>query len=407
MAGDTYTPAIRHISAKAPYAIPLCSSMAVLVLYNTVFWLLDQFDWDQSFTRFISLAILAALAITARSPKSLITINTRYRPAALLSACLIVYAVINGVGIASKSIMLPVPNDIGTTVQEAAIRFFNEGLNPYQIIISRNYGQGFHYGPGMFLGYALCALTPDHGIKFMNVPLLMLSILFVYLLGANKENSQNPKATGLFAVALFLLPHRIWSELFEQGVIDMLPMMLILASLYAAGKKSWAWAGFCAGLSFSVKFSPAVMLIMLLVAGSCNRRFLAGGLIGLVPMFPFFYWDSVAMIHNSILFHLTKTWDTTSIYSITPAALHFTLPLFQLAALAIILSRACLQPRIESTLYWLLLLITATEMVYVQIHGNHLIWLLPLAAVHFSNYRYAFLPRIAQLLLPPPPSPNH
>ena len=192
-----------------------------------------------------------------------------------------------------------------------------------------------------------------------------------------------------------LLLDRIGYELFHQGVIDIFPITLILFSLLCVGHRAWFIAGLLAGVSFSAKFSPGVFYLALFLKRERVPRFFAGVACGLLPMAVFLAWDAGPLVRNYLGFHLLKGYDSTSLYSITPPALHLLFPLAQLVAAACILAGNYgdrIEPR--SLVYRLLLLILVFVATYKEVHQNHLIWFIPLAALHLGVNRQGFVPGV-------------
>ena len=192
---------------------------------------------------------------------------------------------------------------------------------------------------------------------------------------------------------LTLLPNRLWYELFYQGVIDIFPITLILLSLLCLDRRALFLAGLLAGVSFSAKFSPGVFYLALFLKRERVPRFFVGLACGLLPMAAFVAWDAGALVRNYLVFHLIKGYDSTSLYSITPRELHLLFPVAQVVGAACILAGNYgdrIEPR--PLIYRLLLLILVFEATYKEVHENHLIWFIPLAALHLGVSRHNFLP---------------
>jgi hypothetical protein len=387
----------------------LLSPIALLLAYALLFDLLDRFDWGEAFVRFACLAALMAMVVVT-PPRLLVAAEgtaKQQRLGLILAAVLALVLLERGLYSVVEDLTKPPVVDIGITTQDGVRMLLLRGENPYQSRTIAVLGDdsnywGFKYGPTMLLGYAACALSEDHGIKLMNGLYLALCGILVYTLGRGPGRSTADHATGLFCAALLVLPHRIWYETFHQGAIDIFPVVLILASLRAGAAGAWFVAGLLAGLSFSAKFSPAIFYLLLLVGWPLNRRLVAGILVGLLPFLPFALWDGQALLRNYLLFHLKKPPDSTSLYSITPRALHVVFPILQVVAAAVVIvgnRRAgdCAPFRT----FWLLVLILAAEITYKEVHGNHLIWIVPFAAIHLGRGHREFLPSTWNALFRP------
>lgn len=286
----------------------IVSATLVLVAYAAIFDLLDRYDWDQAFVRFACLASLLAM-----------TLGTRRRPGdtppramgeftAIVAPALTVLALNWGIYKSLADLDKPPVVDIGQTTQEAARLVFLDGQNPYQsrtiAVLGDNPSMwGFKYGPTMILGYAISAVTPTNGIKYTSLVYLGVTVVLVFLLGRGRGEMSESTATAWFCCTLMLLPNRLWHELFHQGANDIFPVMLILGSILAVRRKSWALAGLLAGLSLSAKVSPAIFYLFLFVRRRPEPRFVAGFAAGLVPLLPFLAWDPGALFRNVVLFH--------------------------------------------------------------------------------------------------------
>ncbi|SIO56386.1 Protein of unknown function [Singulisphaera sp. GP187] len=384
-------------------ALAIVSATLVLVAYAAIFDLLDRYDWDQAFVRFACLASLLAM-----------TLGTRRRPdmppheageiAAIVAPAFAILALNWGLYKSLEDLHSPPVVDIGQTTQEAARLVFLDGKNPYEsrtiAVLGDNPSMwGFKYGPTMILGYAISVVNPANGIKSTSLAYLGATVVLVFLLGRGRGEMSESTATAWFCCTLMLLPNRLWHELFHQGSNDIFPVMLILGSILAVRGKAWAWAGLLAGLSLTAKVSPAIFYLVLFVRRRPEPRFVVGFAAGLVPLLPFLAWDAGALFRNVVLFHSTKAADSTSLYSITPKELHYAFTAIQLMTIALVIAKnfhARLDHR--SLVFWYLVLTLLCEMSYREVHGNHLIWFMPFAALQFGWNRQAFLPNIASAL---------
>jgi hypothetical protein len=376
----------------------LLSSTAVLTAAAILYFLLDRYDWDQAFVRFVCLASLLAVCLLARGPPIAHSSDVAVRIEFILAVGLTLFLVERALYLGWDEIGLPPRVDVGVTTRDAARMLLLDGKNPYRSETIAVLGDdprywGYKYGPAMIFGYSICAVFGESGVKIANLGYLVLTLLAVFLLARNQDHPRGGYTTAWFCCALTLLPNRIWYELLYQGVIDIFPITLILFSLLSIGRKAWFVAGLLAGLSFSSKFSPGVFYLALFLRHERVPRFLAGLACGLLPLGAFLAWDSGALLRNFLVFHLIKGYDSTSLYSIMPRELHAIFPLVQIAAATCILAgnyRDRIGP--TSLAYRLLLLILVVEMTYKEVHENHLIWFVPLAALHLGANRHGLLP---------------
>jgi hypothetical protein len=289
----------------------------------------------------------------------------------------------------------PLTVDIGAITQEAAKMLFTQFQNPYQsatlnvLLPQPGYG-GFKYGPIMILGYLPSAFFPQSGYKMMNVLYLLLSLACLgYLSWQQGFARARNLATVVFVLTLALIPERVGHELFLIGANDILPIFLLVLSMVFLKKNDDFWAGLFAGLSFSAKFSPAVFLIALLVRKEFRGKFFLGVGAGLLPNLFFLAWDYGSFLRNVFLFNAVKSYDSTSLYWITPRRLHFIFSLIQFGACLGFWARSFFK-RLEvmELITSFILLLTIIEATYRQVHANHLIWFIPFLALLFGVNRY-------------------
>lgn len=282
--------------------------------------------------------------------------------------------------------------DMGQITQQAAVAFFRNKDNPYKkkdlAAIRTKSGEiyaGFKYGPVMFFGFGASAFL-TFGIKITNVVLFALTVLLAVMLCVSKEFSlmQN-LARAVFVFAAVIVPERIWYELFVSGAPDLLPGALVLASLVALKNDKTFLAGLLAGLSVSAKVAPAIFLIAVYMRWPLDRKMWKGVVIGLFPTILFCFAAPAEFFNNVILFHAVKGYSASSIISITPLFLHWIFPLIQFIAVVLTIKCNCSRSlTASSAMFSYLVLLAIIEMTYGEVHGNHLLWFLPVVAVALS-----------------------
>lgn len=384
--------------------LSLFSAAISFVICAVIFQTLHVYDWGQPFAKFICLGSFFALILYLfkhhdhnRSENKIVhTIEIIF---AVLIITTTLYSVFSTYG---PYLVQPPFVDIGYTTQGAASLLFLEGQNPYQSSTLSVVGDnpsywGYKYGPFMIVGYAASAFLPQTGYKLMNYLYLALTIGLVAALGFDHRQKMLPNtATILYSLALFVIPQYLWFELFQQGANDIFPLMLLLASLLAIRWHYWWVAGLLLGLSFSAKFAPALFLMILLMRKSTPRTFFYGTLVGLAPFLPFLAWDAPALIQNNFIFHFTKAFDSTSLYSLLPKQLHYIFPVTQLLSIGymFIMTFARRIDYREVTLHFTLLYLII-EATYTEVHRNHFIIFVPFIALLVSWYRYSFITKWA------------
>ncbi len=379
----------------------LLGPLLLLGLYGFIFHLFMIYDWEHPLVKVGCFAGLFALVLRVflnrdgGPDREKVSLGVEV---ALVSA-LLGLVVVNGLDEYAAQLLEPPRIDIGRTTQRAAELFFSELENPYAdntiARLNDNPEQwGFKYGPLMFLGYGFSAVFPQSGLKLSSAVFLLITLVMIGLLVWNeqKRRLENIGAV-VFAVTLVVLPRRVWHELARQGVVDVLPTMLIVVSLVFVKRAHPLLAGMAAGLSFSTKFSPALFFIVACFRKQTPRRFYWGIALGLVPMVIFAGWDFDAFWNNVFLFHMTKQHDSTSLYSVVPEAFHFLFPLLQLVAmLAVVRINFARPPHFMQQAVSTIVLLICIETLYREMHANHLLWFVPLLAVVLARYRDRLVP---------------
>lgn len=291
----------------------------------------------------------------------------------------------------------PATVDIGFLTRDAVLAFFRDHLNPYQLPQLGPAGPdpklwGYHYGPMMLFAYWPCLISGDLGFKLSNVFYFLSSMILIGFLVRDKQQSSLHNSANMAIALLPLIFPRLWWEIFRMGVNDIFPVCLMLACLVALKGEQWFLAGLSLGLAFSAKFSPAIFLAFMLMRFLREKRFIMGGLLGLLPSLAFLVLSPTAFIHAVFLFNLVKSHDSTSLYSIVPASLHILFSLFQLTMVFIFSYLHIKHPRdikLSATHYVLLMILI--EISYREVHMNHLIWILPFVGLVISWRRSGFL----------------
>lgn len=371
----------------------------ILATYAYLTHLYHIYDWGHAFTKLLVFLSLAAFVIfLSKQKNSTSPISPHVYWLEMIVLIFILAIIINhAIPIYSPLLKHPPAVDIGATTQAAATMLTNLE-NPYQsktiAILGDNPKQwGYKYGPMMMVGYLPSAFFSNNSFKYLNLTYLALTIVIIaYLLYQPKYPPLINIATILFAATVLLIPERLWYELFRQGVNDIFPVLLLLIALLLIKQKKWLAVGLLAGLSFSTKFALALPFIVLLIRKTTPPKLYTGLLLGTIPLLAFFVWNPAALINNVFLFHLAKAPDSTSLYTITPEALHYIFPVIQLVALSYFVfrnySRAINYQRLTTSFILLLIIL---EVTFKEIHGNHLIFFLPFMALIFSWYRYTLL----------------
>ncbi len=419
---------------KAPVNLALrqlASSLTVLAFAFVLFYLWNKYDWNYPDLKVIGFVSALALIYHVlrqgdgpRPGKRMLGIE------AALVALVLVFTVHHMWRDHGMHATDPPFVDIGTTTVKASGILWHDHKNPYESVEINPRSElipefrGFHYGPVMLVAYVAALPWPKGGYKAVSALYVALAGLFVWLLVKKKDASALENATaGLFGVTVYLLPERFWYEMLNQGANDIFPVALILGSVYLLRRQQHCVAGLLAGLSFSAKFSPAAFFIVLFLRKEFKVTFFAGVAAGLLPIFAFLAWDRDALINNVFKVRVLLRFDSTSLYSITPASLHFIFPLALSGSIVFVLLRNFRRPIEEVALLTdFTFLITMAEVTFKEIHTNHFIWFYPLYAILLASHRHQLymppnLMRLSEPALaglpgapsaqpaPPPPSP--
>lgn len=390
------------MSQRRPLAfLLLVSSLATFLAYAAIFALFHRYDWGQPFVKlacFEALFVLILLGVLRRGSAdvrpsdAILTVETVTALAILCWELVRAYDLFR-VGLHTGM------NDLGGTTEDAVRSVFVLHQDPYVREIARIGDDpaffGFKYGPGVILGYLLAWPWPGGvGLKISNLVYLVITTVLVAWLGSSEDPFRSRHrilrwTTALVAAAMLLLPERLFHEVFNQGAVDMFPVMLLVATAACVQRQKWFMAGCMLGLSFSAKFSPAVFLLVLFLRRKISLRFVVGVAIGLLPFLPFLLWDAPALVRNVFLFHSKKSFDSTSLYSVTPNELHYLFTVFQLCAVTLAVAMHFNKtPQPRSLVPAFAMLLIAIEVSYREIHGNHLVWFMPIAALTLAWHRH-------------------
>ncbi|MET0388951.1 MAG: hypothetical protein ABW321_23460 [Polyangiales bacterium] len=183
-------------------------------------------------------------------------------------------------------------------------------------------------------------------------------------------------------------------ELTRRCSNDIIPVVLGLFALYLAARKRPALAGVLLGLSLAAKPLPALLWCLLLpgLSGLQVRRLVGATIItAFICYWPFFLWGPKEMIANLVLFSALRPTNSSSIRGYLPEGGDLLVSVLQLASCAWLVfafyrgPRTAAGQRGERDLAWLLRSAALLTLVFVAlnkvVHGNYLLWILPLAAL--------------------------
>ncbi|KXF83544.1 glycosyltransferase family 87 protein [Enterovibrio coralii] len=379
-----------------------------LISIICIYRLFQNYDWGHPLTKFLCFSGLFALVLLLYKHRDqedhvgLITLKLETIFALALLSLFLFKMLSTYLPFATSAPTV----DIGYTTQHAVELLFQQGQNPYldQTINVRHElapeHRGFHYGPGMLLGYALSAAMPDGGYKLTSIFFLSVTAVSLCMLLAHSLRDKGEwefYSACAIAMLLFFMPERLWLEVLKVGANDIYPVALLLAGLVLVQREQWFLAGILMGLSFATKFSPAAFLLAMFLRKDIRLHFLIGCALGTVPLLAMLVWDYQGLIENVFILRFTLNYDATSLYSITPDVLHVLFPLAQLSALGYLLVRNWDKNLpVEDVIVCFTLLLIIIEVTFKEIHANHLIWFYPLIAYIVAVYRHKLFPKISQ-----------
>jgi len=388
---------------------PVASTILIYCFFYYVYEQFSLYDWKQPFTKLLCFASICIL-ITAiyNAGKSRFPVNSRSVAAIEILFGILALGWISSTYLPTyfDDIKHPPRFDIGYTTQNSALLLFQTGRNPYasENINSRQElkpeYRGFHYGPGMLLGYAASAVNTVAGYKIASLVFLLATTVILILLldDCIKENATTWSRLGsaIIITTLFILPETLWFEILRQGANDIFPVFLLLSTLLLAKRNYWLSAGLFLGFSFATKFSPAIFLLVLFIRKDISPRFFLGFLIGSLPLVLFSLWDFEGLMNNVFLLRFNLNYDSTSLYSITPPALHYLFTLIQVLAVIYVVRWNFNRPLdFDRLVIEFLILLVIIEVTYKEIHANHLIWFFPLFAFLATRYRHYLIDAFA------------
>ncbi len=369
------------------------------VIFGVTAYALDRFDRGYGGVRAVCLLGLGVVVFVLQYVR-VRAVKTARTDLHVLWLSVAILAILGATSIPDCLVDLPHrPRcDVGWTTSDAVHVLVNDLENPYRSTWIGKLGPdekywGYHYGPGTVLAYLPAEAFGPGGVKVMNLLYLALAFCLIAALLCRTEGLKSAIGPVAFAIMLVSLPSRVWSETFRQGATDILPAMLVLAGLVAIHDRRLFLAGVLAGFSVSCKIMPGFPFVLLLVRWPLNFRLLAGVLTGLVPIGLAALWDCAALANNSILFHGGKQPDDTSLYSVLPASVTWLFPLLQVAlACAFWFRNWRREYEVQDLATQVFLLTVLVEVLYKEIHGNHLLWFFPLGALLFCwGWRRAML----------------
>ena len=286
--------------------------IGVIVLFWLAVGLIQTFNWGNGAPKaVVMLLVLAAAPLAIRAaqaaPQPLgpifgVAVGTIFW---LFLALDVVYF--------GARIVAPHVIDIATTTLAAGQAVLH-GQNPYALPIDTGPESagfiGYKYMPMMIVDYLpLGGPLGARGILLTNLAVLLGCLAVM----------KRVTGTRLAPLLLVMLP-LVAEQIFAKGATDLAAVLPLLAALALVERNSF-WCGVGVGLSIATKLLPGVAMLPALIPAERRGAFVAGVIVGLVPILPFLIAGPQAFWDNIVLFNLTRLADDTSWLHAAPQAI--------------------------------------------------------------------------------------
>lgn len=352
-------------------------------------YLISRFDWSFGAERAMIVFLLAVWVGTLARKQSLRPPSSKFTTGLLVLAFLVCLAVhtykashyvVHGSGLI----------DVVTLTLDANDKLLT-GHNPYTQRIDTQWPrlqyQGYKYSPLMMLVYLPARMLGLHGVVFINLLLNLTVALFLFLLCRRHIGA----ALGLLAATLYLSSPLVIFESYNQGVNDMVGMVFVLGALLCLRRPFWA--GLLLGLSLSCKLMPGVLVGVALVRRRGFLRYIAGGLLGCLPIFVFLYLAPKAFLNNVLFFPMTRLIDNTSwLYGQKTVLIRWVKNAFLGVGVISLGLAFVLKLKTSTRLLLAFFLVTASLFNSAAVHRNYFVWWYPILILSLFLGAYHPLP---------------
>ncbi len=351
--------------------------------------LLRYFDWGYGRERAMVVLLLAIWVGTLTVQRSLRAITSTWSTgvlALLFLICVYIHVaqaahyVEHGLGLI----------DVATLTQDAN-GYLLQGHNPYTLHIDRQWPrpqyQGYKYSPLMLFIFLPARFLGIHGVFFTNA-LLNLTLAFFLLLLCRRHVGLG---LGFVAASLYLTSPLVLFESYSVGVNDMTGMVFVLGALLCIHRP--VWAGLLLGLSLSCKLMPGVLVGVALVRRRGFLRYIAGGLLGCLPIVVFLYLSPKAFLDNVLFFPISRIIDSTSwLYGKSATLIRWVKYAFVGVGVLSLGLALLLKLRTSTRVLLTFFLTTASLFNSAAVHRNYFVWWYPLLLLALFLGAYKPLP---------------
>lgn len=358
---------------------------------------LDIYDWNQALMKLACFSLFGVgTALLFRAAETRKVSRASDVCALAIALLLILWSAWSYTSLAVGWFAKPPSSDMAHATLNSVNDFFLEGKNPYRGDRKNPFLPGFPwlYGPTLLFGYSPVLLFGrEQGIQIVNLCYLALTSIVIIRLCCNAESQSKLSgfASAGLAVGLLVSPYRIWSELLERGATDMLEPLLFVLFLLCLSRSRYYTAGIFVGLALGSKIAYGLFPFIAMLGRDTPRSFYAGFLTGLMPLAVFFAWDAPAIWYHFFWINaVVKIYDSTSLYSILAESAHWIFPVVQLCAVGVaVLYCFPRKKTVRRVCTVSFLLLTVFEATAKEVHGNHLIWFIPIIALNAALFRAA------------------
>lgn len=350
--------------------------LGAIVLFWLGVGLIQTFNWGNGAPKaVVMLAMLVAAPFVLRAARQPVTPPTPGFARGISIALWIALAL--DLAYFAARIVAPHVIDIATTTMAAGQALLH-GTNPYAAPLDigpESAGfTGYKYLPVMIAAYLpLAASLGQRGVLITNL-IVWLAILWLMkrLAGAR-----------LAPLLLAMLP-LVAEQIFAKGATDLLAVLPLLGAL-ALVERSPFWCGVSTGLSIAAKLLPGAAVLPALIPPERRAAFVAGVVVGLLPVVPFVIAGPQAFWGNIVLFNLARTADDTSWLHFAPAtvatAAHLAFAAAILGAAIFVWRR---KPALATRTGIAAMLGIAAILAGPGAHHNYQLWWLPFYGVLLS-----------------------
>jgi hypothetical protein len=285
------------------------------------------------------------------------------------------------------------------TLSAARVMLF--GGNPYVVptdplFVGPQVAEGYKLPPFGPVAYMpLGVLLGPRGLRLTNLIIQLLVVRVI--LEVARGDSPRHRNDGMLAAIIFLALPIVPLQIFRDGAIDLLAVLLALLGILQADRRS-LFAGLAAGLSCSTSLMPGAAVLPLCIPGSTQgrERFLVGLMLGLLPTILYFVRAPSPFLINVLGLGLDNAGNPEGAsvgLSEEAALLVQSVAAMMWLALALIAWRRPLE--LEQRCGLAAIVVLSAILVMPATHSSETLWWLPLAAIAVARPALLELTRLS------------